>query len=459
MTVSNIPHRLARHLPGSLQPRAGLRILIGLALAAAGGIAFVGPARLIAQIEGDRGIAPVVNTGDMEVDGIDVATTGKTAQEARLAGWQDAYRQAWAQLHGPTMGDGELESMVSAVVVQHEELGPHRYIAKLGVVFDRTRAGQLLAAQNGGAMNRTAPMLVIPVLYSGGVGQVYEVQGIWQRVWAEFNTGASVIDYVRPSGAGGESLLVTAGQPGRRSRVWWRGVLDQFGASDIVIPIARLERQWPGGPVKGLFTARYGPDNIYLDSFTLDAPDEEGVPAMLQAALKRFDTIYSNALQSGQLQPDSTLSIDHPAVDPAIAALIDSGQRERLLEEREVEAQARISADVPLDAGNLLNGITPPAVPGETLVVAVPKEDAAPKAASSALTVQFSSPDAAAVDAALAGLRGTPHVSSAGTTSIAIGGTSVMRVTFAGSAADLAAALRARGWQVALTGSTLRIRR
>ncbi len=460
MTQSILPHRMPR-IPASTHLRVLLaRVLLGVTLALAGTIAFIGPARLLAQIEGDRGIAPVVNTGDMEVDGIDVVTTGKSAQEARLAGWQEAYRQGWARLHGPAMGDGELESMVSAVVVEHEQLGPHRYIARLGVVFDRARAGALVAAQSGGVAARSAPTLVIPVLYSGGVGQVYEVQGLWQRTWAEFNTGASAIDYVRPSGAGGDSLLITAGQPGQRSRVWWRNILDQFGASNVVMPIARLERQWPGGPVKGIFTARYGADNTWLDSFTLTAPDEEGVPAMLREALRRFDTIYTNALQQGVLAPDSTLSVDHPAVDPAVAGLIAEGEQQRHFEELEVEAQARINAEAPLDA----NGIAIPAavVPSEAADLAA--SQSAEKADQEkpgkvAVSVQFASPDAAAVDAALAGVRGTPRVSSAGTTSIAIGGTSVMRVTYGGSAQELAAALRARGWEVSVAGSALRIHR
>jgi hypothetical protein len=440
MTLTNLRNRLLRNQPG-----AKARVAIALALAVIGGIAFIGPARLLAQIEGDRGIAPVINTGDMEVDDIDVATTGKTAEEARLAGWQEAYRQAWARLHGPPVGDGDLESMVSAVIVGHEQIGPHRYFARLGVVFDRARAGALV---NGGAIARSPPTLVIPVLYSGGVGQVYEIQGTWQRTWAEFNTGASTIDYVRPSGAGGESLLITAGQPGRRSRVWWRNLLDQFGASNVVMPIARLERQWPDGPVTGIFTARYGPDNIWLDGFTLTAADEDHVPEMLKQALQRFDTIYTNAFHQGLLEPDPSLSIDHPSVDPALAGLIAEGERQRALEEQAIEAQAQATADLPLNAGGL---------PGIPAPLAPPAETPAAKAAATGLTVQFVSPDGQSVDAALASLRGTPHVTGAATTSIAIGGTSVMRVTYAGSVVELATALRERGWQVAIAGNVLRI--
>jgi len=434
-----------------------MRALVALGLAVAVAIAFIGPAKLLAQIEGDRGIAPVISTGDMEVDDIDVTATGKTAQEARLAGWQDAYRQGWARLHGPTVSDADLESMVSAVVVGHEQIGPHRYFARLGVVFDRARAGALLAAQNGGPVTRSPPTLVIPLLYSGGVGQVYEVQGSWQRTWAEFGTGASAVDYIRPSGAGGESLLITAGQPGRRSRVWWRNLLDQFGASNVVMPIARLERQWPDGPVKGIFTARYGPDNTWLGSFTLTARDEESVPAMLRQALHRLDDIYTNAYRQGLLEPDPTLSIDHPSVDPALAALIAHGQQQRQVEEQQIEAQSRAAANMPVNPGALLGTPLLPEGLGSPPASAPPIEK--PRAAASAVTVQFASPDAQSIDEALASLRGVHGVSSAATTSIAIGGTSVMRVNYAGGAPDLVAALRSRGWQVSGAGNVLRIRR
>ena len=120
-----------------------MRVLAGLALALAGGVALVGPQRLIAQIEGDRGIAPVVATGDIEVGGIDVNTTGRTALEAREAGWKAAYKLAWAKTNGPALGEGEIAQLVAGVVVEHEQIGPHRYIARLGVVFDRARAGEI----------------------------------------------------------------------------------------------------------------------------------------------------------------------------------------------------------------------------------------------------------------------------------------------------------------------------
>lgn len=409
------------------------RLAVGVVIALAVALAAIGLDRLIAQIEGDRGIPPIASSTDIQVTGIEVNTTGKDGEEAREKGWKEAQRKAWEVLKGPKMSDEQIDAMVSAVVIEREQIGPRRYVARLGVIFDRAKAGQFLATTDGGvARARSAPLLIIPVLYSGGVGQVYEVKGQWQRAWANFGTAASPIDYVRPAGAGGESLVLTAGQPGRRSRLWWRNVLDQFGAADVIMPMARLERQWPGGPVKGTFTARYGPDNRFLDSFTLTAPDEDGVPKMLNEALVKIDLIYRGALAEGLLQPDPTLVADQQQFYAALAAL-----------------RAAIGPE-PAATQSPVEGAVPTPVPTQAPTQA---------ATISTVTVQFASPDARAVDAALSGVRGVPGVQGAGTTSIAIGGTSVMRVTIAGDINALAAGLRARGWQVTVGNNALSIRR
>ncbi len=416
---------------GRWRPGPAATLLGGLGVALAVALVAIGPARLVAQVEGDRGILPVATSSDVEISGITVNTTGKTGWEARLEGWKVAQKQAWLKAGGPAMPDSTIESMVTAVVIEREQIGPKRYIATLTIVFDRARAGQYIGGMATGARARSAPLLTIPVLYSGGVAQVYEVRGPWQQAWAQFRGGTSPIDYVRPSGAGGESLLITAGQPARRSRAWWHNVLDQFGAADVIVPEARLERQWPGGPVRGTFTARYGPDRTFLESFTLTANDEAGVTRMLADAVVRIDAAYTRALEQGLLKPDPTIR-QGSGMDPALVALV---QRAQALE------QAKQAGAAPTD------GATPSATP------------TAAAAPASTITIQFASPDAGAVDAALAAVRGAPGVQGASTTSLAMGGTSVMRVSYAGELSALAAALRARGWQVSVGSNALSIRR
>jgi hypothetical protein len=198
-------------------------------------------------------------------------------------------------------------------VVEQEQIGPRRYVAKLGVLFDRARAGQLLGVS--GVARRSAPLMLLPITYSAGAPTVFEQRTSWQRSWAKFRTADSTIDYVRPSGAGGESLLLNAGQPERRSRIWWRTILDQFGAADVIIPIARIERQWPGGPVIGRFSARYGPDNKFLGAFTLRTTSSAGIPSMMDQAVLRMDQLFQSALASGRLRADASLVLEPEVVE------------------------------------------------------------------------------------------------------------------------------------------------
>ena len=397
-------------------------------------------AALLAQVAGDRGIAPVATSTDIEVEGIKVNVTGDNPEDAREKGWAEAARLAWKEIGGPEIPDERLDSLVSAIVVEHEQIGPRRYIATLGVIFDRQRAGALLGGE--GERARSAPMLTLPVLISGGTATMFETRNPWQRAWAEYQAGASAIDYVRPTGAGGETLLLTYGQTGRRSRLWWNTILDQYSAADIIVPIADLRWEWPGGPVEGRFTARYGPDRRWLGEFRMRASGPDQVPAMLRQAVRRFDALYSRALAAGVLTPDPTLAIGEFELTPEARALIAAGER-RAAEERAKAAERAAS-----EAARQAREVAP-----------TPAPSAPETAAVSSYNVQVATPDAAAYDAALGGVRGAAGVRSVATGSLAIGGTSVLRVSYAGDLAGLAAALRAAGWQVNEGANTLAIAR
>ncbi len=416
--TASIPLKPTRKLPPFV-----VVLLFALVLAAG--------AALVAQVAGERGIAPVASSTDIEVRGIEVNATGDNPQDARENGWMEAQRIAWERLDGPTISDSQLRGMVSAIVVEREQLGPRRYIATLGVIFDRQRAGSMLGGE--GAATRSAPMLTLPVLISGGSATMFEYRNAWQRAWAEYQFGSSTIDYVRPSGAGGESLLLTYGQTGRRSRAWWNTVLDQFSAADVLVPIARLEYSWPGGPVEGHFTARFGPDNRYLDEFSMRAASVEQLPEMLNRAVARFDEIFGRALARGVLRPDPSLSLDAVEISPEIRALLEEG---RLAEAGELAGTEGV-------AGTATDGGTQP-VQAATV---------------SSITVQVATPDPRSFDGALSGIRGAAGVRGLSVSSTAIGGTSVVQVNYAGDLAGLAAALRAAGWQVTVGTNALAISR
>jgi hypothetical protein len=400
----------------SLRSIRPIHLVAMLILAVAG-------ATLIAQIEGERGIAPIASSGDFEVSDIRVDVYGKDAESAQKAGWKLAQRLAWRKLSQQTHGgagsllpDGALDSMVSAIEVEKEQIGPNRYIATLTVLFDRARAGQALGVS--GQTVHSPPLLVIPVLTQGGTTSVFEYPSEWQRAWAVFRTADSAIDYVRTSGSGADPMLLNGGQIGRRSRNWWRNLLDQYGAADVIMPYARLERLSPGGPVIGRFAARYGPDNRLIGGFTLRVRSTDDIPAMMAQAVKRMDALYTQALTGGILRPDPSLIIEEP-----------------------IDADAMTNAAEGVDATEF--------IPADAL--------GTPGAGEIAFLIQYDTPNVASVGQSEAMIRAIPGVRSATTTSLALGGTSVMQVAFGQNADQLRAALAARGYSVLGSGTTLRI--
>jgi hypothetical protein len=384
-----------------------------LALLGAGGVVY-------AQIEaGERGVAPIDSSGSFEVGGVQVDVSGKSANAARLGGWREAQRRGWkllyARMHdgaaAPSLSDSTLDSMVAGIVVEREEIGPRRYIATLGILFDRARTGQILGVH--GQITRSPPMLVIPIQWSGSVATSFEERTEWQKAWARFRSGGSPIDYVRPPGTGSDPLLLNVGQARRPGRTWWRLLLDQFGSADILVPEVRLTRAWPGGPATAEFVARHGPDGARIASFTLTAENSAGIPQMMDEGVRRVDQAYTAALQDGRLTPDPSLVLE---------------------EEDPVTPDGESLADIATIVDELA-------------------------AVSANYAVQVETPSAAAVGQIEAALRGVPGVRSAIVTSLALGGLSDFRLTFAGDLVLLRGALASRGWQVEDAGGTLRLRR
>jgi len=386
---------------------------------------FAGAGLVYAQLEGEeRGIAPIDSTSNLEVLGIEVDVSGDNADAARVEGWRRAQTEGWRMLWSRTTGrpaalaprlsESVLNSIVSGIVIEQEQIGPRRYIARLGVLFDRARTGQMLGVQ--GLVRRSAPVLVVPVMTTGSTPYSFEFQNEWQRAWAQFRTAGSPIDYVRASGSGIDPLLLNRSQTGRRGRGWWRMILDQYGAADILVAEVNLRRLYPGGPALGVFTARFGPDGDVLGRFTLRVPASGGLPQMMDEGVRRMDAIYTRALETGLLLPDPSLVIIEPEVRAAAA---------------EAALDIELPAIAPVAAGPVAT-----------------------------FNVQVETPSPDSVQRAEISVSRINGVTSAITTSLALGGTSVMRVTYAGDAAALQAALQAQGWQVqAIGGNVLRISR
>ena len=386
--------------------RSTFLIVSALAALAAGGI-------VIAQMEsGDRGIAPIDSSGTLEITGIHVDVGGKDANAARYAGWRVAQREGfkalWAKQHGqpasaaPNLSDSVLDTLVSSIIVEREQIGPNRYIADLGILFDRARAGEMLGV--AGVVRRSAPMLLIPVLVTGATMTSVEQRNVWQRSWAQFRTSQSPIDYVRVSGAGVDPLLINAAQAARPGRAWWRNIIDYYGAADVLVAEASLHREYPGGPAVARFVGRHGPDGEILGGFELTAKDSGDIPRMMAEGVARMDQLFTLALANGRLHRDSSLIIAEP----------------------------------------------PP--PVEEVIEPV-KAVIAPRI----IQLQILTRDETGLSSAFGAIRSIAGVDAVSPRNTAIGGWSILLVTYRGEPSALAGAMSAHGWAVSNVGGTLRV--
>jgi len=392
-----------------LRRRFAVPVLILLAVLGIGGIAY-------SQLEsGDRGILPLDSSGTLEIGGIHVDVGGPDAMSARYAGWKIAQREGfkalWAKMHNapaseaPNLPDATLDDIVASVNVEREQIGPNRYIADLGVLFDRARAAAYLGVE-GGEVRRSVPMLLIPVTVTGGTETSVELKNAWQRAWAQYRTSQSAIDYVRVSGLGVDPMLVNAAQTDRPGRGWWRNIIDLYGAADVLVAEVQLQRSYPGGPARGTFIAHHGPDNEVIGTFTLTSRSGN-VPALMAEGARRMDELFTNALAAGRLARDPSLDLPAPPPLP--------------VEEKPVETKAVSTAN--------------------------------------AFQIQIESGgDVNVYNFGMAHLRTMGGITSATPQLINPTGTSYVLVSYNGSLAQLAAALGGRGWTVSASGSVVKIK-
>ena len=352
------------------------------------------------------------------IGGIAVDTSAKTTYEARMAAYRIARHKAWpllwARLTGeaantaPALGDNVIEQMVAGIEIQGERFSTTRYIATLGVVFDRARSSAhfvgTVAAQHSG------PMLLLPIFTDRGARTIYQTKTPWVGAWARFSDSLSPIDYVLASGSAGDNVLLTAYQTARPDRSLWRNILNRFGTTDVLVAEVRLVREFPSGPIGAEFIARHGPDAEELGRFSLRTGATSGLDAMLDQGVRRVDEIYTQALRAGRLTRDPALDV-------------------------ELEPILSLSPDILGNSG----------------VAAI---------SANSIEADVGTPDARSWSETETLLRGTPTVTGVGVTSLSLGGTSRVSIRFSETRDMLLYQLDQRGLRLVpnATGTTLRRR-
>jgi hypothetical protein len=348
--------------------------------------------------------------GGLVIGGIQVDVGGKTPTDARLNGWREAQRQAWPALWSrmsglaattaPRLPDSALDSMVSAIEVEREQIGPDRYVARLAVVFDRVRASSYLGRY--AALSSSPPFLLLPVLQDAGTRMSHEASSPWLQAWARLRAGETPIDYVRIQPTPGDVILLNAWQTERRHIFLWRALIDRYQVADVLIPELILERAYAGGPLEALMVVRFGPAGRELGRVRLRNRGGD-VASLMDTAVREADRLYVAALRAGNLLPDPSL------VEPDVpaTAVEDTGP----------------------EIGGGFEG-------------------------SGGFTVRVQTPDDATLQAVQALIAGTPGVSGVRLQSLVLGGESVLEIVAEVPREELRYALDVRGLR--LDGGVIR---
>lgn len=355
------------------------------------------------------------------VAGIDVDVAAPNPVAARNAAFRIAQRKAWPMLWSrltgnpvgaaPHLSDGQLDSIVAGIESQGERFSTNRYIARLGVVFDRSRTGEYFTGA-GGAL-QSPPMLLLPLFVDGGAGTLFQAKTPWRAAWLRYRENVTPLDYVLASGSAGDNVLLTNWQVTRPDRPSWRNILNRFDTVDVLTAEARMVRSWPGGPITGTFIARHGPDATELGRVTLRAADDAGLDAMLDTAVRQIDEIYAAALQDGRLRSEPDLTAD---LAPIIGNAPMIGEPE---------------------GGDLSTASAP----------------------STSIEAAMATPDATTAAAIEATLRGTPGVTGVTITSLSLGGTSRLLLSHSGARDALLYELDNRGLRLVSENGQMVVRR
>jgi hypothetical protein len=348
-------------------------------------------------------------SGGLVISGVDVDVGGKTAIDARLNGWREAQRQAWpalwARMSGlaastaPRLPDSALDSMVSAIEVEREQIGPDRYVARLAVVFDRVRASSYLGRY--AALSSSPPFLVLPVMQDAGTRMAHEAASPWLQAWARLRAGETPVDYVRIQPTPGDVILLNAWQSERRHIFLWRALIDRYQVADVLIPELILDRSYVGGPLEALLVVRFGPAGRELGRVRLRNRGGD-VAGLMDTAVREADKLYVAALRAGNLLPDPSLIEPEEPV-----ALVDSAP----------------------ELGGEFEG-------------------------SGGFAVRVQTPDDATLQAIQALIAGTPGVAGVRLQSLVLGGESVLEIVSDVPRDELRYALDARGLR--LDGGVIR---
>ncbi|HSY85278.1 MAG TPA: DUF2066 domain-containing protein [Verrucomicrobiae bacterium] len=249
------------------------------------------------------------NQSAMAVPGVSVDVTASDAVSAREKALLEGQRQALSQLLTqlatpadiaklPPLSDAQITDMVADYQVESEKVSSVRYI---GQITFRFRADAVSSYLGQGGITTTSvgagpPVLVLPVLTSGGKNLLFEDGNSWLAAWNQHRPADGVVRLVLPLGDAADVAAISGDEALAGNSAKLQALATRYGVGEVVVADAKVD---PGN--LALATKRYTPAGAvggFEDKFAGD-PDTAYVAAIDRVATQvQQDWIAQNQVTS-----------------------------------------------------------------------------------------------------------------------------------------------------------------
>jgi len=248
------------------------------------------------------------NQPAMAVPGVSVDVTASDAVSAREKALLEGQRQALTTLLNqlatpadiaklPPLSDAQITDMVADYQVESEKVSSVRYIGQIDFRF-RADAVNNYLGRGGISTNVTAgpPVLVLPVLTSGGKNLLFEDGNTWLAAWNQHRPADGVVHLVLPLGDAADVASISGDEAMAGDSAKLQALATRYGVAEVVVADAKVD---PGN--LALAVKRYspaGPVGGFEDKFAGD-PDTAFVAAIDRVATQtQQDWIAQNRVTS-----------------------------------------------------------------------------------------------------------------------------------------------------------------
>ncbi len=235
------------------------------------------------------------------VAGVAVDATAKAAATARELAIAAGQRQAYGTLlrrltlardyrRHPALGAAEIPALIQSFEVENERISSTRYLAKLTIQFKKKAIRDLLRrAAIPFTETVSRPVLVVPVLETGGAQLLWEEENPWLIAWAEQEDRDRLVPLLAPLGDLQDHASITAEQAAAGDEARLAALAARYGAAEVLVAVARLGRDLARHEIKlDINLSRYGGVAAWHAVDSVASPAVVDIETVLMLAVQRI---------------------------------------------------------------------------------------------------------------------------------------------------------------------------